>query len=111
MACTEENRYNFAIQQGDDVEQPFRYLTDGEPIDLNGVVATFECAIPALTHNMTIPAPASLGELVATFARADTAGLTQRRVPYEVVLWHGGFGVGKETAFWGSLTLDPEKVL
>lgn len=111
MSCNEENRYDFAIQQGDDVVQPFRYLADGVPVDLTGSNFVFECTLASLTHNMTVASPTT-GEVSATFDRADTAGLDVRRVRYEVVQWHGAIGASqKETVFWGSLNLTPEAII
>ncbi len=111
MSCNEEDRYDFSIKQGDDESQPFRYLADNVPVDLAGSNFVFECSLPALTHNMTVASPTTLGELTAVFARANTTGLTARRVSYEVVQWFGAIGASpKETIFWGSLTLQPETV-
>lgn len=111
MAYNAENRYDFAIQKGDDVIQPFRQMADGNPVDMTGVIAVFECAIPSLTHTMTIDTPRSLGTFNAVFAREDTVNLIEHKVGYEVVFWHGGYSGTKETVFFGSLTLIPEKVL
>ena len=110
MSCTDEDRYDFSIQQGDDETVTFRYLSDEVAVDLTGFLAVFECSLPALTHDMTITSP-SLGEMTATFAGLDTTGLEQRRVSYQVVLWDGGLGGTKETLFHGSLTLNPDGIL
>ena len=110
MACTEEDRYDFAIRQGDDEQQDFRYLLDGVAVDLTGALLVFECDIPALTHDMTIKVPETDGVFSAVFDRADTSGLSERRVGYEVVYWPTGLLGKKHTIFYGSLTLKPERI-
>lgn len=112
MPCSEEDRYDFEIQQGDDESVTFRWLADDLPVDVAGKNFVFECALPSLTHNMTVATPTTLGEFTANFDRADTAGLSYRRVGYEVVVWEGAVDASpKETLFWGSINLKPERVV
>jgi len=110
MSCADVDRYDFSIKQGDDESVTFRWLADGVPVDLNGVIAEFECSIPALTHIMSLSNPTSLGEITASFDSVDTEGLAQRRVKYKVIIWRNGYGVDKETLFHGSLSLIPTEV-
>ena len=107
MPCGEEYKYDFAIQQGDDVTQTFRLLADDLPVDLTGSVLLFECTEVALEHTMLVPFPLT-GEMTAEFARANTTSMLSRRVRYEVVQWHGGLSGTKETIFYGSINLIPE---
>lgn len=91
--------YTLQIQQGATYRRTFRWLADGEPVNLTGATARMqirrsvrapEVIFDASTENGRLAINALAGEVTLVISAADTAQLPNRSAVYDLEVDLGG---------------------
>lgn len=104
MACTDLDSYDIVVRRGFDKIVKFRYIANGEPVDLTGSTIDFNCSLDTFDQQAVIT-DAIAGEFEISFPKEITLDLTQRRQKYEVFRTIGNI---KTPLFIGSVNITLE---